>query len=46
MLRRRGWAVDLSYELALELGVVDRPVRGFKVWDRDPRQPVLAMDPQ
>ena len=37
MLRRRKWAVDLSYELAVELGVIHRPMKGFKVWDRDPR---------
>ena len=32
-----GWAVDLSYELAMELGVMDRPLAGVKVWDGDPR---------
>jgi hypothetical protein len=36
-LERTGWAVDLSWELAVELGVVDGPVNGFRVWDRDPR---------
>lgn len=32
-----GWAVDLSWELAQELGVIDAPMAGFKVWDADPR---------
>lgn len=30
------FAVDLSWELAQELGVVDRPRHGVKVWDRNP----------
>ena len=32
----RGFAVDLSWELAQELGVVDAPRGGFVVWDGDP----------
>ena len=32
------FAVDLSWELAQELHVIDRPVHGVKVWDADPRQ--------
>jgi len=32
-----GFAVDLSYELAQEFGVVDAPVAGFMVWDKQPR---------
>ena len=32
------FAVDLSWELAQELGVIDRPVHGVKVWDADPRR--------
>ncbi len=32
----RGIVVDLSWELALVLGVVDAPVGGFTVWDADP----------
>ena len=33
----RGFAVDLSYELAVELGAVEAPVMGMKVWDGRPR---------
>lgn len=33
-----GFAVDLSWELAQVLGVVDAPVVGFKVWDREPEE--------
>jgi hypothetical protein len=32
-----GFAVDVSWELAQVLGVVDGPVAGFKVWDGEPR---------
>lgn len=32
-----GFAVDLSYEAALEIGVVDGPLRGVRVWNGDPR---------
>ena len=35
-LAHSGFAVDLSWELALELGVVDAPVNGFTVWDAKP----------
>ena len=35
-LKALGWAVDLSYELALEWGVVDRVGQEFQVWDSDP----------
>ena len=31
-----GFAVDLSYELAVELDVIDAPVGGFKVWGSKP----------
>jgi hypothetical protein len=30
------FAVDLSWELAQKLGVIDRPIYGIKVWDRNP----------
>lgn len=33
----RGFAVDLSYEVAVDWGVVDDVGRGFKVWAGDPR---------
>lgn len=36
-LRARGFAVDLGYDLAVRLGVVDGPVRGVGVWAADPR---------
>jgi len=36
MLLERGFAVDLSYELAESLGVVDAPVSGFHVWSGFP----------
>lgn len=32
----KGFAVDLSYELAERFGVIDRPRGGFKVWDQRP----------
>ena len=35
-LKALGWAVDLSYELALEWGGVDRVGEQFQVWDADP----------
>src|SRR5512139_2300514 len=41
MLRARRWAVDLNYALAVELGVIDRPVLDFKVWSADPRSAAL-----
>jgi hypothetical protein len=37
-LKRLGWAVDLSWEVAVDWGVVDGPLGGFRVWDRDPRE--------
>jgi len=37
MLRRRGFAVDLGYGLAVRLGVVDAPLDGVTVWGADPR---------
>jgi len=36
-LKRLGWAVDLSWEVAQEWGVIDDVGRGFMVWDADPR---------
>lgn len=36
-LKAMGFAVDLSWEVAKTLGVVDRPVGGFVVWDRNPK---------
>lgn len=36
-LEAKGFAVDLSYALAQELGVMDAPLAGVKVWDVDPR---------
>jgi len=36
-LARKGWALDLSWELALEWNVIDDVGRGFTVWDADPR---------
>lgn len=36
-LAQLGFAVDLSYKAALEIGVVDGPLRGVKVWNGDPR---------
>ena len=38
----QGFAVDLSWELALLLGVIDAPVGGFTVWDQDPREDCLT----
>ena len=35
-LAGRGFAVDLSWELAVELGVIGAPVGGFTVWDAPP----------
>jgi len=35
-LEERGFAVDLEYDLAVRLGVVDAPVDGFTVWAADP----------
>lgn len=35
-LQQLGWAVDLSYELAVQLDVVHDIVRDFKVWDAAP----------
>ena len=37
-LIERGWAVDLSYELAMELGVTNGPLPGVRVWDSRPGQ--------
>ena len=37
-----GWAVDLSWEVAVEWGVLDDVGRGFCVYDRDPRQVMLS----
>ena len=36
-LARIGFAVDLSWSLAKELGVIDAPLQGVKVWPVDPR---------
>lgn len=36
-LEQLGFAVDLSYELAVKLGVLDAPLRGVMVWDANPR---------
>ncbi len=35
-LEDRGVAVDLSWEVALEWGVIDAPLPGFTVWDVPP----------
>ena len=42
-LVKKGFAVDLSYELAQELGVVDAPVRGFLVWSKKPMSSVFLL---
>ena len=36
-LKAKGFAVDLSFSLAQDLGVIDAPLAGVKVWDGDPR---------
>lgn len=36
-----GWAVDLSWEVAQDWGVIDHVGRGFTVYDKDPRGPKL-----
>jgi hypothetical protein len=36
MLEERGWAVDLSYPLAMRLGVIDGPMPGVRVWAISP----------
>jgi hypothetical protein len=35
-LLQAGWAVDLSFELAVEFDAVDGPVHGFKIWSGPP----------
>lgn len=39
-LIQTGFAVDLSWELAQELGVIDDKVEGFKVWTKPPRKEI------
>jgi len=36
MLQAKGFAVDLGYDLAVRLGVVDGPLGGVRVWAADP----------
>ena len=36
-LAERGWAADLSWEVAMAWGVIDAPLAGFMVLDGDPR---------
>ena len=44
-LQAKGFAVDLGYELAVRLGVVDAPLGGVTVWKAHPRRG-WAADPR